>query len=48
MHSYGGIVGSEAIAEELGKKQRQLKGLKGGVTRLLHVRDSWYPSVHHL
>src|SRR4051812_32681658 len=31
MHSYGGLVGSEAIPEELSYSKRQAKGLPGGV-----------------
>ena len=31
MHSYGGLVGSEATTEELGYSKRQAQGLSGGV-----------------
>lgn len=34
MHSYGGIVGTEAIPEELSYSKRQSKGLPGGVFHL--------------
>ncbi|KAL9026839.1 MAG: hypothetical protein Q9196_004556 [Gyalolechia fulgens] len=34
MHSYGGLVGSEAITEELVYTNRQAKGLSGGVIHL--------------
>ena len=34
MHSYGGLVGSEAIPEDLGFANRQSRGLKGGVVHL--------------
>lgn len=34
MHSYGGIVGSEAITEELSYTKRQAEGLPGGVIHL--------------
>ena len=34
MHSYGGLVGSEAIAEELSYSKRQGQGLPGGVIHL--------------
>ena len=37
MHSYGGIVGSEAVHESLSKKAWQKKGLGGGVTGLLFL-----------
>ena len=30
-HSYGGLVGSEAITEELSYRKRQAQGLPGGV-----------------
>lgn len=34
MHSYGGLVGSEAIPEELSYSKRQGQGLPGGVIHL--------------
>jgi len=34
MHSYGGLVGSEAIPEELSYLNRQSRNLKGGVIHL--------------
>lgn len=37
MHSYGGVVGTEAVTEELATEVRQAKGLKGGVVRLLYM-----------
>ena len=37
MHSYGGIIGSEAINEDLGQTQRAKQGLKGGVVHLLYL-----------
>lgn len=37
MHSYGGVLGSEAIHEKFSKKARQEKGLAGGVTQLLYM-----------
>ena len=37
MHSYGGVVGTKAIYEDLSKQPRQLKGLSGGVTGLLYI-----------
>lgn len=36
MHSYGGLVGSEAIPEELGYAKRQSLGLPGGVIHLFY------------
>lgn len=36
MHSYGGLVGSNAIPEDLSLKSRQQKGLTGGVFRLFY------------
>ena len=37
MHSYGGIVGTEAIQEDLSKESRRAKELPGGVTGLLYM-----------
>ena len=37
MHSYGGVVGTEAVDESLGKKVRESKGLPGGVLELLYI-----------
>ena len=36
MHSYGGLVGSEAVTEELGRTKRKEKGLPGGVIHLFY------------
>lgn len=36
MHSYGGLVGGEAISEELTLQTRQARGLRGGVARLFY------------
>ena len=36
-HSYGGVVASEAVKEELGKKARESKGERGGVVRLVYI-----------
>lgn len=36
MHSYGGLVGSEAIPEELSYTKRQSLGLQGGVIHLFY------------
>ncbi|KJK63924.1 Alpha/beta hydrolase family protein [Aspergillus parasiticus SU-1] len=36
MHSYGGIVGSEAIPESLSYRARQTRGQKGGVIHLFY------------
>ena len=36
-HSYGGLVGSNSIPEELTFSQRQAKGLKGGVVHLIFI-----------
>ncbi|KAL8786113.1 MAG: hypothetical protein Q9213_002978 [Squamulea squamosa] len=36
MHSYGGLVGSEAIPEELSYTHRQSLGLEGGVIHLFY------------
>ncbi|PYI11172.1 alpha/beta-hydrolase [Aspergillus sclerotiicarbonarius CBS 121057] len=36
MHSYGGIVGSEAIPESLTRKSRQEQGKRGGVIHLFY------------
>ena len=37
MHSYGGLVGSEAIPAELSHASRHAKNLPGGVIHLFHV-----------
>ncbi len=37
MHSYGGCVGTQAITEDLGKRQRAEQGLSGGVVRLFYI-----------
>ncbi|KAK7738499.1 hypothetical protein SLS53_006018 [Cytospora paraplurivora] len=37
MHSYGGLVGQEAISEDLTLKNRQERGLPGGVTHLFYL-----------
>lgn len=37
LHSYGGVVGTEAVHESLGKKQRAAEGKKGGVIGLLYM-----------
>jgi len=36
MHSYGGLVGSEAVTEELSYAKRQSQGLVGGVIHLFY------------
>lgn len=36
MHSYGGLVGAEAIPEDLTLRDRKGRGLPGGVARLLY------------
>ena len=36
MHSYGGLVGSEAVTEELSYAKRQSSGLPGGVIHLYY------------
>lgn len=36
MHSYGGLVGSNAIPEDLSLQSRRQKGLAGGVSRLFY------------
>ena len=37
VHSYGGMVGSEAIMEEMTKNYRAREGMKGGVVKLLYI-----------
>ena len=37
LHSYGGMVGTEAVTEELTKKVREANGKQGGVVRLLYI-----------
>ncbi len=36
-HSYGGVVGTEAVAEELGRNLRLAEGKPGGVIGILYV-----------
>lgn len=36
MHSYGGLVGGEAVSEDLTLKSRQTRGLPGGVAHLFY------------
>lgn len=36
MHSYGGLVGSDAIPEDLSLQSRRQRGLAGGVSRLFY------------
>lgn len=36
MHSYGGLIGSNAISEDLSLQSRRQKGLSGGVSRLFY------------
>lgn len=36
MHSYGGMCGGQAL-ERLGREYRELKGLEGGVVKLVYV-----------
>ena len=37
MHSYGGVVGSQAVLEEYSKTRREADGLKGGVIQLVFL-----------
>ena len=37
MHSYGGMVGTQATNESFGKASREGQGLQGGVIRLLYI-----------
>ena len=37
MHSYGGMVGTEAVTEDMSKKFREKNGLTGGVVKLLYM-----------
>ena len=37
LHSFGGVLGTEAIREEFGMKSRKEKGLPGGVLALLYI-----------
>lgn len=47
MHSYGGVVGTQAAAG-LGKVERQNKGQKGGIIRLFYACSFILPLGHHL
>lgn len=48
LHSYGGVVGTEAIHESLGKKVRQDNGLSGGVVGILYMSAFLLPLGAHL
>ena len=48
VHSYGGVVGSEAVTQELGAEQRGRQGLDGGVIRLLYICAFVVPVGHSL
>jgi pimeloyl-ACP methyl ester carboxylesterase len=37
MHSYGGVVGSQAVLETWSRKARNAQGLSGGVVHLLYI-----------
>ena len=37
LHSYGGIVGSQAADQALGKRAREAEGKKGGIARLVYM-----------
>ncbi len=43
LHSYGGIVGAEAVPEELSPKSRQERGLLGGVAHLFYFASFVLP-----
>lgn len=45
LHSYGGLVGAEAV-KGLGYKQRKAKGKDGGVTLLVYLAAYELPSIH--
>ena len=47
MHSYGGVVGTQAAAG-LGKVERSRRGLSGGVVRLFYACAFILPLGHHL
>ncbi|KAL2427080.1 hypothetical protein ABEF95_008073 [Exophiala dermatitidis] len=47
MHSYGGVVGTQAAAG-LGKTERQKKGQEGGIVRLFYTCAFILPVGHHL
>lgn len=36
-HSYGGVVATQAIDKEFGKKDREAKGKTGGIIRIVYV-----------
>jgi pimeloyl-ACP methyl ester carboxylesterase len=42
MHSYGGLVGSDAV-QGLSKNDREKKGLEGGVTKLVYLTSMAFP-----
>lgn len=48
LHSYGGMVGTEAIHESLGKSVREGKGLRGGVVGILYMAAFVLPLGTHL
>jgi hypothetical protein len=37
MHSFGGMVGTESITEDMSKNNRAREGKKGGVVKLLYI-----------
>ena len=37
MHSYGGVIGTQAVTADLSKTSRQAKGLEGGIIHLVYV-----------
>lgn len=37
MHSYGGMVGTEAVTEEMSRNLREKNGSQGGVVKLLYL-----------
>lgn len=37
LHSYGGVVGTQAVHERFGVAHRRWNGLRGGVTQLLYM-----------
>jgi pimeloyl-ACP methyl ester carboxylesterase len=48
MHSYGGLVGTEAVHESLGKRVREADGLAGGVIGMVYMCAFLLPEGHSL
>jgi pimeloyl-ACP methyl ester carboxylesterase len=48
MHSYGGVIGSNAVHKDLSKEARSANGLEGGVVYLVYLCAFVLPAGHSL